>query len=39
MVDIQDHFENIIKKKEIVRDKPPIQIYVKRSQNGVQLNL
>ena len=34
--DIQDYFEYIIKKHEIIADNPPLQIYVNKIKNRIQ---
>ena len=33
--DIQDYFEYIIKKREIIEDNPPVQIYVNKIKNRI----
>ena len=33
--DIQDYFEYIIKKHEIIADNPPVQIYVNKIKNRI----
>ena len=35
--DIQDYFENIIKKHETIADDPPVQIYVNKLKNRIVL--
>ena len=34
-LDIQDYFEYIIKKHEIVTDKPPVRIYKNKIENRI----